>query len=105
MKLVDEGTKRAFRTKGYGRIYVAKEEDVQRVKDIIKEMDPFEFEYLPDNLIALFSEYPVVVFVHKFDDLDLDALTATCWDRGIFVWVFSTGDEKHPNNLIKGEYL
>ena len=28
-----------FPHKGYGRIYVEKEEDIQKVKDIIKEMD------------------------------------------------------------------
>lgn len=35
-----------FPRKGYGRIFVEKEEDIEKVKDIIRKMDEFEFEYL-----------------------------------------------------------
>lgn len=76
-----------FERKGYGRIFVQKEEDIQKVKDIIKEMDEFEYEYLPENLIAVFSpENMDAVYTHKFDDLDTNELTRKCWERGIYMF-------------------
>lgn len=79
--------------KGYGRIYVLAAEDVETVKAIIKELDPFEFEYMPDDMVAPFSEYPRVVFTRKFDSLDLDALGAACFSRGVAVWALvASGD-------------
>lgn len=77
--------------KGYGRIYVGDADDVGRVRDVIKEMDAGEFEYLPDDLVAPFSEYPKVTYTAKFSDLDADALVATCWSRSIMVWVLDIG--------------
>ena len=38
--------------KGYGRIYVDNQEDIQKVKDIIKELDEFEFGYLPTEYLG-----------------------------------------------------
>jgi len=87
--------------KGYGRIYVEHEGDIDKVKDIIREMNQEEFEYLPHGLIALSSEYPKVVYTHKFSDLDMDALTATCWARGVRIWVFNAGHCEYPENMIK----
>lgn len=86
--------------KGYGRIYVENVEDIPKVKDIIKEMDEYEFRYMPQDLIAPFRSYPAVVYTHKFNDLDMDALTATCWDRGIRIWVFCAGRVEYPDNGI-----
>ena len=79
--------------KSYGAIYVDKSENIEKVKEIIKEMDEFEFDYLPDELIKPFSEYPSVAYTHKFCDLDMDALTAKCWNKGIFMWVFDARTE------------
>lgn len=45
-----------FDYKGYGRIFVEKEKDIQKVKDKIKELDDFEYEYLPDDLIRVCVE-------------------------------------------------
>src|SRR4051812_45031150 len=73
--------------KGYGRIYVETEADIQKVKDVIKELDPFEFDYLPADLIVPFSEYPKVTYVHKFNDFCMNRLQAVCWKRGIHVFV------------------
>ena len=42
--------------KGYARLYVDTEEDIERLRGLIKELDAFEFEYLPDDLIATFDE-------------------------------------------------
>lgn len=76
-----------FERKGYGRIFVQKEEDIQKVKDIIKEMDEFEYEYLPENLIAVFSpENMGAVYTHKFDGLDTNELTRKCWESGIYMF-------------------
>lgn len=91
-----------FTRKGYGRIYVENESDIQSVKDAIKEMDECEFDYLPDGLIAPFSEYPNVVYTGKFDDLNLDLLTAKCWTNGIKIWCLDNGrsdfvDEPYRN--------
>ena len=85
--------------KSYGAIYVLKEEDIPKVKDIIKKMDEFEFDYLPDGLIKPFSDYPDVAYTHKFNDLDMDALTAICWSEGIYIWVFDARQE-YPLNEI-----
>lgn len=45
---------RTFITKGYGRVYTLKTtaEAINRIEEIIKEMDEFEFGYLPDDLIT-----------------------------------------------------
>lgn len=83
--------------KSYGAIYVDKAENIDKVKEVIKEMDEFEYDYLPDGLIKPFSDYPKVAYTHKFYDIDIDALTAKCWDRGIFVWVFDARVE-YPND-------
>lgn len=75
-----------FYSKGYGRIYVNTDEDVQKVKDIIKEMDEYEFEYLPKDLIAVYQGEIQHVFNGKFDDLDLNELTKRCWNKGIYMF-------------------
>ncbi len=81
--------------KGYARIYVANPEDVERVAALIKELDESEYDYLPSKLIAPFSEYPVVVYTHKFDGLCMNRLTAECWKRGILVWVCDNGHAEY----------
>ena len=82
--------------KGYGRIYVDTVENIDKVKSIIKEMDEFEYDYLPKELIAVASEYPNVTYVHKFSDLDMDRLTAKCWESGIKIWVFDAHRNEFP---------
>lgn len=82
--------------KGYGRIYCEDEDDIEEVRDIIKSLDEFEYSYLPTNLIAPFTEYPKVVYTHKFSDLDMDRLTAECWKQGLRVWVFDAGYTEYP---------
>lgn len=83
-----------FYRKEYGRIFVEKEEDIPRVREIIKDMDEFEYSYLPEDLIAVY-EPPVcapngtpissvsTVYNGKFDDLDLGKLMFRCWNAGI----------------------
>jgi hypothetical protein len=91
---------RTLPNKGYGRIYCEKPEQVQIVREIICELDAYEFDYLPKDLIAPFSEYPKVTYTHKFRDMDMDALTAICWSRGIKIWVFDSGSEEFPASAV-----
>jgi DNA polymerase elongation subunit (family B) len=79
---------KTFPRKGLGRIYVTKEEDIEKVNEIIKEMDEFEWEYLPDRFIAVFDEHLPAIYTHKFDSIDIDKLTARCWGRGIPIWAY-----------------
>lgn len=85
--------------KGYGRIYVDNAENIEKVKDIIKHMDEFEFDYLPKDLIAVHTEFPKVVYTHKFCDLDMDKLTAKCWQNGVKIWVFDAGNNEYPEGV------
>ena len=89
--------------KSYGAIYVNDPKDIEKVKEVIKEMDEFEFDYLPSELIKPFAEYPDVCYTHKFSDLDTDDLTAKCWTKGIMIWVFDARTEYPKNALIENE--
>lgn len=91
----------ALSTKGYARIYVDKPEDVPRVEEIIKELDAYEHEYMPKGIVAPFSEYPRLVYTHKFDALDMNHLTALCWLRGIKVWVCDNRSQDWLENPAK----
>jgi hypothetical protein len=75
-----------FPNKYYGRLYVIKEEAIQIVKDTIKEMDEYEYEYLPDDLITVFSGKVDYVYTHKFDSIDLDKLIEKCYEKGVFLF-------------------
>lgn len=86
--------KHTFTRKGYGRIYVADPSKVEEVKQIIRNMDEFEFAYLPKDMVAPFSEYPRVCYTSKFDDLDLHELTARCFSQGIYIWCCDNGHEE-----------
>ena len=83
-----------FERKGYGRIFVEKEEDVQKVEDIIKEFDEHEFEhYYPtgnyvggnnERLVTTFSEENYKsIYVGKFDDMDISKVLKKAWSQGI----------------------
>lgn len=85
--------------KGYARIYVENRNDISRVKDIIRELDPFEWEYLPDKLIAPFADYPELVYTHKFDGLCMNRLTAFCWMRGIKIWACDNGSNEFMDDV------
>ena len=86
--------------KGYGRIYCENESDIERVKLIIKKLDEFEYGYLPQSLIAHFSEYPKVVYNGKFSDMDMDKLTAVCWSKGVRIRVFNSCHDEYPSNQL-----
>ena len=98
-----------FPRKGYGRIFVEKEEDIDKVKVIIYNMDAFEYGYLPEDLITVFDsniktfpkELPKdppkdhycleMKYTHKFDSLDLNELQFRCWAAGVKVFCVMDG--------------
>lgn len=90
-----------FTHKGYGRIYVENADDVEKVYAIVKELDEFEFGYMPPGLVAVLSEYPRVVYLHKFSDMDMDALTVVCWKRGLKIFCFDSGHNEFPVDATK----
>lgn len=88
-----------FDRKGYGRIFVEKEEDVSIVEDIIKEIDPDEFDhYYPTGdhygadrgkrLVTVFSEENYhSIYNGKFDDMDMGEVLKRAWLKGIKCFV------------------
>lgn len=69
--------------KGYGRIFVEKEEDIDKVREIMKEIDEYEVDYCPAGLVAVFEGKMSVVYTHKFDSIDMNELMIRCWNKGI----------------------
>lgn len=87
---------RKFYSKGYGIILVSKEEEIGIVKAEIKEMDAFEYDYLPDNLIRVMPPTGSILLEYngKFDDLDIDILAIRLWRKGIHILaISSSGDD------------
>ena len=73
-----------FPHKGHGRFFVEKEEDIFKIKEIIREMDEFEYAYLPSDLIAVFSDENMhSVYTHKFDDMNMTEVMYRAWSKGI----------------------
>jgi hypothetical protein len=92
--------KNSFTHKGYGRIYVLDAAHVTMVHSIIKQIDEYEYNgYMPKDLIAPFSEYPKVVYTHKFSDMCIDEITARCLKAGYPVWCFDSGRDDYPSDL------
>jgi len=88
-----QGGTMKFTRKGHGRIYVKDAIDIPKVNAIIKEMDEFEYEYLPNNMITTYERYPETVYIGKFDELKTDVLTNICWKTGICIWCYDEGNE------------
>lgn len=90
--------------KGYGRIYVQTENDIEKVKKIIKDNDEYEFEtYYPHDLITSLKNYPNVVYIGKFELL-FD-LTEECKKMNIPIFIFDSGYECSPKGYYKTEPL
>lgn len=81
----DDNYSMTFDRKGYGRIFVEKEEDIDAIKNIINEIDPYECNhYLPDNLITVFSNDNFdSVYTHKFCDMNMIKVLHKAWAQGI----------------------
>ena len=72
-----------FKRKGYGRIFTSSEENIVKIREVIRAMDADEYDYLPDDLIAVYPGYDQVVYNGKFYDFDLDELVERCQREGI----------------------
>jgi len=74
-----------FQKKTYGRIWVQEADQVEKVNALIKEIDAFEWDYLPDDFIAVYDgDLEDVIWGHKFE-LDIAKLTQECLFRGIWI--------------------
>jgi len=96
-ELFDSRSDDKFKYKGYGRIIVQKKEDIEKVKEIIKEMDGFEFDYLPSDLIGVVEENDLV-YNGKFD-IDCKKLVKICREKGINVLIRSVTGEEYNNTF------
>lgn len=75
--------KNTFDYKTHGRIFVMREGDESKVRDIIKEIDDGEACYMPSNFITVWNGNPNdIVYAHKFE-ADIDNLVTECWNRGV----------------------
>ena len=91
---------KTLKSKSFARIFVDTAYNIPAVHDIIRGIDKFEYDYLPEDLIAPYSEYPTTVYTGKFDDMDMNILTARCWNVGIRIWVYEQCDEHIPPEHI-----
>lgn len=82
-----------FPYKGRGRIFVEKQEDIEKIHTIIKDMDAREFEqYLPKDLVGVYQgDICDRVYIGKFQ-LDLEKLLALAYEQGIVCFVSTTQD-------------
>lgn len=96
--MIYENVYMKFERKGYGRIFVDKQEDVEKIKEIMWEIDPHEMEwYYPsgnyvgssgDELVTVFTpENYRSVYVGKFDDMDMTRVLEKAWEKGIHCFV------------------
>ena len=69
-----------FSRKGYGRIFVENESDVQKVEDIIRELDEYEFDYYypTGNYMGGNNERLVTVFSEENYKRLLDVFSIEC---------------------------
>ena len=87
--------------KGHARIYVNKEEDIAKVEQIIKNLDEYEYGYMPEGFVTTIDQFPKVVYTHKFCDLDMNWLQIECHATGIPIFVFDAGTNDYPSDPRK----
>lgn len=78
-----------FNDKAEGRIFTDKLEHIDKIKNIIHEMNEGEFDYLPKDLITTLPSEGFIfrtVYNGKFYDLDLNELRENCAKQNIPVW-------------------
>jgi hypothetical protein len=79
--------------KGESRCFVFRETDIVKVYDIIKEIDEFEFDYVPNDWVTVWDNKKTsMVYNGKFD-IDVPKLIDECGKRGIGIIVRSTNIE------------
>lgn len=80
-----------FPYKQYACIFVNEEREIELVRALIKEMDAFEFDYLPKDLVKVWDGSQLLAYTGKFDQIDVDQLTFLAWKRGIRMCVIVGG--------------
>ena len=79
--------------RGYGRVFVEKEGDIEKVKAIMREIDPEEFDYYYPNrnegeLVTVFDQNKYeAIYTHKFDEMDMAEVMKRAWEQGIKCFV------------------
>lgn len=85
-----------FLKKGYGRIYVLDPLKIARVLEIVREVDPLEFEvYYPKaapGIVAPWEGKVELVHTYKYEAC-MDTITLRCWRERIPVWCISQREE------------
>lgn len=92
-----------FTYKGYGRIYVKTQEDIQRVENLLKELDEYEFDYYPENLVTTLDRYPNVIYVGRYEPYF--NIQEECNSVGIEVFVFDAGMVDSPAGYYPNQPL
>lgn len=80
--------------KGYGRIFCEKPEDVQKIEDIMREIDEYEFDhYYPTGnysggegkrLVTVWGDSKLeAVYTGKFDEMNIGEVLLRAWSKGI----------------------
>jgi hypothetical protein len=80
--------------KGYARIFVQKEEDVEIVNNILDNMDEFEASYRHKNLVTTFKgkDWIPLIYNGKYSNLDMELAKALCAEKGVFILIYKTSD-------------
>lgn len=82
--------------KGFGRILTT---EVARVKQILKEIDEFEYEYLPDGYVANL-ETNQMIYTGKFDP-NIALLKEKAAEEGILIYIVSEEQEEPSYHNIQ----
>ena len=76
--------------KGKSRCFVFHEEHIEKVEQIIKELDDFEYCYMPKNWVSLPDKYwDNLVYNGKFD-INIPILVEACANEKIGIIVRSS---------------
>lgn len=76
---------KTFNNGAEGRIYTDTQENVERIKQIIKNIDEFEYPYLPDDFVAVWRDGADIDLIPnwKFYGLDLQKIEKECTFKNI----------------------
>lgn len=79
--------------KGWSRANVKTLDDATKAKAILREMDDFEFGYMPNDWFGIGNSYHLVP-TGKFDP-DLDRFRKACAEAGIDIFFRSATDAQY----------
>ena len=77
----------SFEYKGYGRIFVASQEQIENAIQVLVEIDEFESNYLPDSIFS--TKERDLIYVGKFNP-DMDAWNKACMEKHGFEFTWQT---------------